>query len=133
MTESKYKEIFNNCYNLEIVAPKVDVCDTCLILQKNIQRCKELGTDYSTYQTELDTHKEKAEIAYSHLKGAKDDTKWDKKDWLILCMDLQQTIALPKCNAGSNYYMSKLNVFNFCIHDVKTDKSFFYVWQEYNG
>ena len=74
-----------------------------------------------------------AEIAQSHLKGAEDDDKWDPKQWLILCMDLQKTITLPKCNAGSNYYMSKLNVFNFCIHDVKTDKSFFYVWEEYNG
>ena len=81
----------------------------------------------------MDTHKEKAEIAYSHLKGAKDDKQWDKKDWLILCMDLQKTITLPKCNAGSHYYLSKINVFNFCIHEVKTNKSFSYVWEENNG
>ena len=48
-------------------------------------------------------------------------------------MDLQKTITLPKCNAGSHYYLSKINVFNFCIHEVKTNKSFFYVWEEYNG
>ena len=131
--ESKYKEIYNNCYNLEIVSPKIDVCDMCLVLIGHINRCKDLGTDYSTYQQEFDTHKAKAEIAYSHLKGAKDDDKWDFKHWLILCMDLQKTITLPKCNAGSHYYLSKLNVFNLCIHEVKSNRSFFYIWEEYNG
>ena len=130
---SKYCDIFNNCYNLEIVSPKIDVCDTCLNLKNEIQRCNKAGIDYAKYAKQLEDHKSKAELAYSHLKGAEDDTQWNEKEWLILCMDLQKTITLPKCNAGSHYYMSKLNVFNFCIHDVQKKKSFFYVWEEFNG
>ena len=61
--QCKYKDIFNNCYNLEIVSPKIDVCDTCLYLQNQIQRCQDTGSDSSTYAQELEDHKSKAELA----------------------------------------------------------------------
>ena len=133
VTESMFKNIYNNCYNLEIVSPRVDVCDTCMILEAEIKRCKDLQKDPSEFEEQYAAHKDKANIAYSHLKMAEDKEKWSDKDWLVICMDLQQTLTLPKVAAGTNYYLRKLNVYNFCIFEQLTKDCFFYVWEEFSG
>ena len=59
----------------------------------------------------------KAEDAYLHLKKANDETLWDPSEWVVLCMDLQQTFVIPRTSQGSHYYFSKANIYNFCISE----------------
>ena len=132
---SYYLEIYNTKFNLEIKPPKIDTCDTCHKLEQSIIKGNAEGKDTNELQKECDNHKEKANEAYDHLRQARDKKVWNPKEWLVLCMDLQQAHVIPKTNIGSNYYHSKANMYNFCIADVreKIPKCTFYVWEEYNG
>ena len=128
-----YRNIFTNCYNIESKKPKADTCDTCADIEKDIKNLKAAGKDYTSEENKLKEHREKADVAYDELKNAKLEDKWDPKEWLVLCMDLQQTHMIPKSSNGTHFYKRKLNVYNFCIVDVQRGVPNFYLWEEFNG
>lgn len=51
----------------------------------------------------------------------------------VAVYDLQAVLPCPKGNTSSFYYVSKLNVFNFTIYDIKTNSVTCYVWHEGQG
>ena len=103
------------------------------MLGEKIKQLRDGGKDATEYEQELVQHKKKAVEAYEHLKNSEDKNIWDPSEWKVICMDLQQTFVIPKTSQGSHYYMSKVNVYNFCIFEQQTEKAYFYVWEEYNG
>lgn len=133
LKKSMYLYIFNNFYNLEIVSPKVDVCDVCTMLLEKLKQLRDKNKDTTDCEAELSQHKTKANVAYEHLKQAHDPKIWRPDEWLVICMDLQQTFVIPKTAQGSHYYLPKVNVYNFCIYELQSNKPFFYVWEEFNG
>ena len=58
---------------------------------------------------------------------------WDFKEWIVLCMDIQQIYMCPKTLLGSAFYKRKLNVYNFWICEVKKKEPYFYLWEEFSG
>ena len=64
---------------------------------------------------------------------AKDTGLWPVDEWTTICIDLQQTHNIPKSPVGPHYYMRKLNVYNFSVHELQTKEPHFYVWPEYTG
>ena len=130
---SYYKNIYNTCYNIESARPRTDVCDTCFSLEAMIRSARDKGKDYTELEQKLKLHKKKADIAYLEMNEAKDKNIWDPKEWTIICMDLQQTHMCPKTAVGSFFYKRKLNIYNFCICDVKTKEPYFYMWEEYKA
>ena len=112
---SYYLYIFNNFYNLEAVSQKVDVCDVCTLLGERLEKLRKAGKDTTDCEAELLQHKNKANEAYEHLKNSQNAKIWNPKEWIVICMDLQQTFVIPKTSQGSHYYLSKVNVYN-CLY-----------------
>ena len=79
---------------------------------------------------EKEDHKHRAKQAYSAMKEAKDETKWDPKQWVCITMDLQQTQGVPKLSNAKAYYKRKLNLQNFCVYDLQQDQAYMYTWEE---
>ena len=131
--KSYYKHIWNTCYNLSTKSPRVDKCDVCHNLETEIGQLKAAGRDSTDLQTQWNEHKAKANVAYQHLKDAKDNKIWISEEWIVICMDLQKTFLIPQTNYGSHYYYRKVNVYNFCITEVLTGTPHFYIWTEYDG
>ena len=50
-----------------------------------------------------------------------------------ICFDLQQTQPTPKLAASMAYYKRKLWTYNLCVHNLKTEKSTMYLWNETAG
>ena len=109
------------------------MCAICHRLDIRISEANDVGRDCSEVIKELAEHKEKADVAYLHLKLATKKKIWDPTEWTLLCMDLQQTHLIPKTPVGTHYYARKLNVYNFCISEVQTQEPFFYMWPEFIG
>ena len=47
-----------------------------------------------------------------------------------ICVDLQQTLPMPKLSASVAYYKRKMWTYNLCIHNLKTNTSTMYIWDE---
>ena len=92
------------------------------MLGEKIKQLRDGGKDATEYEQELVQHKKKAVEAYEHLKNSEDKNIWDPSEWKVICMDLQQTFVIPKTSQGSHYYLSKVNVYIFCIFELQTKK-----------
>ena len=130
---SYYRHIWDTCYNIETKSPRVDTCDACTLLRLKITQLKADGKDATEPERQLEEHLEKANVAYQHLKDAREKKIWKPDEWIIICMDLQKTFLIPQTNTGKHYYLRKVNLYNFNITDVKTGIPYFYIWAEYDG
>ena len=131
--ESYYLHLFNTQYNIETKKPRVDECLTCIKFNNDISVLKEQGKDATAMEDHLLEHKKQADIAYLHLKSAKDQDLWNPNEWAVICIDLQKTFLLPKSSIGTHYYLRKLNMYNFCVCEILTETPSFYMWEEFNG
>lgn len=71
-------------------------------------------------QRELDAHKVLATQARAVLDSFSTS---DNDDFMALCFDLQQTLLTPKLSTSVALYKRKLWTYNFCVFNVKTQKS----------
>lgn len=60
----------------------------------------------------------------------KELAKDEDKDVRVICVDLQQTLPIPKLSISVAYYRYKLWMYNLCVHDLKTNKSNMFAWDE---
>ena len=131
--ESFFRHIWNTCYNINTEPPKVDVCNLCNIFDNRIKEAVAANKSSDDIQQEKEAHQHKASTAYENLRMAKDTGLWSTDEWITICIDLQQTHTIPKSPVGPHYYLRKLNVYNFSVHELQTNEPHFYVWPEYNG
>ena len=131
--EDYFRNIWNTQYNINTESPKVDICPVCHHLECRIDQAKAANKRCGDIQQEFDEHTAKADLAYLNLKMAKNTEYWKPEEWTTICIDLQQTHNIPKSPFGPHYYMRKLNVYNFCVHELQTKEPHFYVWPEFNG
>lgn len=115
-----YSRIFREEFNLSFFVPKKDQCEQCLA--------------YSNA-----SEKEKAELQHSHethlkeTKLSREEKMNDKSNTdttVVAVFDLQAVLPCPNGQASSFYYVSKLNVFNFTVYNLKTNEADCYVWHE---
>ena len=128
-----FRYIWNTCYNIGIKNPRKDKCDTCENLNNQITLAKEAGRIPKKEEALLNEHKEKANVAYQHLKNARNKKVWKRENFIVICIDLQKTHMIPQTNVGPHYYCRKMNVFNFCIIEMQTGIPYFYTWTEADG
>lgn len=113
---------FTDDFNISFFVPKKDLCEEC--------------TSYSNMdEVEKINNKEKYENHLNEKNLARDEKRKDKEDMnvFVAVYDLQAVMQLPKGDVSAFYYKSKLNVFNFTIYDIKTNKCQCFVWDEANG
>ena len=72
-----------------------------------------------------------------HLKQAKEFYVRKKKErlnndpsTLVICLDYQKNYSLPNITTGDVYYKRQLSVYNFNIHEVKTGRAYFFIYDE---
>ena len=132
VSESKYRKIFNEEFNIGFAPTKTDTCNTCDLLESNIEHY-DTNPSPTVSREELKTtlaeHKAMAE------KGQKLLSQFNAKygedeEVLAACFDLQQTLPTPKLSTSVAYYKRKLWTYNFGVFNVKTRKSSMYVWDE---
>ena len=113
--------------NVKLSKPKSDTCKICDIFRLKTSDpglSEEARCGLTTAQND---HIAKAEKGYDLTKTwvaeAGDDT------WVIV-VDLQAALPTPKISSNFAFYKRKLWTFNFGIHDLKTGRSYMFVWDE---
>ena len=80
-------------YNIGSKNPRTDKCETCTSLGQTEE------------EAQLKEHKEKASVAYRHLKDARNKKIWKTENFIVICIDLQKTSMIPQSNVGPHYYL----------------------------
>ena len=123
-----YRRVFRG-FSIGFKPPSTDTCSTCDRLKILLDACQDTVMK-QRIQFELDDHMKFAKEGLAVLSDLAND---DDPDTRCICIDLQQTLPLPRLTTSVAYYKRKLWVYNLCIHDLKKNKSKFYVWDETNG
>lgn len=120
-----YNTIFNTEYNIYFFTPKKDQCETCVAYSNSdTEQKKSMVEKYETHIMEKDL---------SRLKKEADKTNNENKKEVVAVYDLQAVLPVPKGEVSTFYYISKVNVLNFTIYDIKTNEVSCCVWHEGEG
>nr|CAI5825174.1 unnamed protein product [Callosobruchus analis] len=113
-----YHKIFNEEYNISFFTPKKDQCELCVSYQNAGE------TDKTTMKANFEKHLTQKEL--SRIEKQTDR----ESDNFVAVYDPQAVLPCPKGYTSSFFYVSKLNVFNFTVYDIKTNSVVCYVWNE---
>nr|CAH7739725.1 unnamed protein product [Callosobruchus chinensis] len=116
-----YHKIFNEEYNISFFTPKKDQCELCVSYQNAGE------TDKATMKANFEKHLKQKELSRIEKQTDKES------DNFVAVYDLQAVLPCPKGHTSSFFYVSKLNVFNFTVYDIKTNSVVCYVWNEAQG
>ena len=123
-----YRKIFNEEFNLSFGYPRSDTCETCDLLNIEMQACKS-DADRASIRDELAAHQEKASQGYRCLRTDTEATK-GTTDHALLTFDLMQNLPVPTLTHGSMFYSRQLSVYNFGVHNTTTGEANMYMWDE---
>ena len=132
VTASFYRKVFTEEFNISFKPPMTDTCNRCDELKAVIKRAEEDQDEEGKSEAEqaLRAH---MEVADEGQRAMKDYAKNQDDDVRVICIDLQQTLPMPRSSTNVAYYKRKMWCYNFCIHDIKKNVSKFYVWDEVSG
>lgn len=127
-----YRKIFNQDFRLSFKPPLTDTCSKCDEYNVSIANAtkNKKDDDRDRYQALLKEHQDLA--ARGHRK-MKEMAKNKNNDIAVVCIDLQQTLPIPRLPTSVAYYKMKLWMYNLAVTDLKTGKSTCFVWDEVNG
>ncbi|XP_063635068.1 uncharacterized protein LOC134805772 [Cydia splendana] len=115
-----YNHIFNE-HNISFYQPKKDQCEDCVSYANSTEAEKAKNKD------KFDTHINEKMLARSEKDK---DKKYSSNTTIVCVYDLQATMPCPKGDVSTFYYLSKLNVYNFTICNMKDNNVSCYVWHE---
>lgn len=126
----KYRKIFRTL-NISFKHPKSDTCKTCDTINLKIKQCRldNNSNKLKELQSEQELHHRKAEVGLEIVTKFRKQAKEDN-DLYVYTFDLQQALPLPKLSVGPAFYRRKIWGYNISVHDCKTEKGFFYFWDE---
>lgn len=127
--QSFYYKVFKEYFNLHFGRPQVDVCCECERLNIRIQKPDLNASAVMTAKAELAVHKRRAKKFYASIKEVQELSK-TRDDVLGLCFDYMQNISLPCISVQEMFYYRQLSLYPFCIKNLKTDESRFYLYHE---
>ena len=117
----KYRQIFNEEYNMSFIKPKTDRCDACE--KEKIDR--EKGVELTEEELEsLQRHKFLKEDARAEREKDRAEAK------AVLCFDMENVITLPRANVSNFFYKRKLTVYNLTIHSSVDKAVYCCIWNE---
>lgn len=108
--------------------PMTDTCSRCDSLKVTIKKAPPEGK--GEHEAALKEHLDKAKRGQQLLKSLAADSDPAVR---CICLDLQQTLPVPRLSTSVAYYKKKLWIYNLCIHDLKKNENKFYVWDEVTG
>lgn len=120
---SMYRHIFNTEFNIEFQKPKKDRCDLCEEQRTYETNGEAMGSDFKTkYEAHVARKFETKEERHKDRSGNE----------TVICIDLQNVIALPRANISCFFYRRKLNVYNLtahCKHNLQKE-GYCCIWDE---
>ncbi|XP_055705258.1 uncharacterized protein LOC129803000 [Phlebotomus papatasi] len=122
-SERKYRDIFNQEFNISFRNPKKDQCYECVTyesLSPEEQKEKKQKHDEHLFNKQKARELKKCDTKYAE----------DHPETLVACFDFQKFITIPSAPTSTLYYSRKLNVFNFTLFDVAKKLGKCYVWDE---
>lgn len=115
-----YFKIFNEEFNLAFHLPKKDQCEVCLQYRSLTEEEK------ITMEEKFNRHVKEKDLS----RKEKELDKNSDKDTKVIVYDLQAVLPCPTGEASSFYYVSKLNVLNFTLYDIKSHEGTCFLWHE---
>lgn len=127
-----YLNYFNERFGYKFGRPQVDVCSTCEDLNSKIKSSTISDDEKKQVVAELLVHKRRASKFYKKMKEVEEICK-ERNDVGAIVFDYMQNLPLPMIPVQEMFYLRKLwlNVFN--IHDIKNERSVFYIYPEGEG
>lgn len=124
-----YLKFFHENFNLHFGRPQVDTCNICEGLTLKIKSSSLGDAAKRVAVAEKIVHERRAKKFYSALKLSTTECK-QRNDLAVVCFDYMQNLHLPLIPVQDSFYLTQLTVSVFCIHDMKSDKSYFYIYPE---
>lgn len=126
---SYYIKFFHENFQLHFGRPQVDTCITCEDMSLKL-KSQVLGDEAKRVAAaEKIVHQRRAKNFYNALKATAEECK-HRDDLVGLAFDFMQNLQLPEIPVQDLFYLSQLSVSVFCITDLKTEKSFLYIYHE---
>lgn len=118
-----YSRIFNMEFNIGFHRPKKDQCEDCIKYQNAPEEEK------NTLKDKYDRHLVEKELSREEKKTDKNS---ENKNLIVAVYDLEAVLQCPRGEASGFYYVSKINVFNFTLYELKSKNPdvYCYVWDE---
>ncbi|KAF2903827.1 hypothetical protein ILUMI_02348 [Ignelater luminosus] len=121
VTQSAYRHIFLNEFNLHFFKPKKDRCGLCEEVQLLKNEAKLSDEKQASYESHI---LEKTIMREERQKDRVDNHK------AVLCFDLQNVLQCPKAEIGQFYYKTKFSVYNLAAHFSINKKVYCAFWTE---
>ena len=121
-SETFYRKVFNEEFNLGFHVPSKDQCDTCDKYQKH----RINGTLTPAIEEQQVSHLRRKSTA----RAEKDIDKSKRDGTLAVCFDLQQVLTVPRLFTAKSYYKRKINMYNLTFYELQTGLGHCYTWTE---
>ncbi|KAL1489772.1 hypothetical protein ABEB36_013706 [Hypothenemus hampei] len=128
----KYKFFYNffkQNFDLTFGRRQVDVCSKCEELKIKIRDAHLNDNAKRVATAELIVHKRRASKFYMKADEVKKMCKEDD-NILGITIDYMQNLPLPHIPVQEVFYLRQLWIYEFCVHNMKTEKAVFYSYQE---
>jgi hypothetical protein len=122
VSESLFRSIFQNEYNLSFHVPKKDKCILCVKAENN----KDLS---ESDQNSLQEHLKEKQATYKRFEQHQRLPSL-KSDTIVCTFDLQKVLNTPYGDSVVLYYSRKYPLFNFTLYESVTQEVFCYLWGE---
>lgn len=126
---SFYRKIFKERFSLSFGRPQVDTCCMCEELSNKIKSKYLNDVAKRVAVAEKLVHQRRAKKFFSKMKSIEELCQTDQSVGAI-CIDYMQNLALPCIPVQDTFYLHQLTVNVFNIHNLKTGKTFFYIYHE---
>lgn len=123
VSESMYRWIFVNKFNLGFHIPKKDQCNLCVNYHNSNDSEKlQLHNEYENHLLNKELMRKKKEE--EKLKASEDSS------FCLAIFDLQQVLQCPKIDVGQAYYKSKVATYNLTVYEAAKKQGYCYMWHE---
>jgi hypothetical protein len=127
-----FKKVFNSC-NIKFKKPRTDTCETCDEIFCQITKAKREKNlnNLNELQNSLKENKFEANLFYELKRKVKDENKFNSK--VNITYDYQKNLQIPKTNVSLEYYLRKLYLYNFGVHNLVSNHVSMFLYPENFG
>lgn len=124
-----FRNHFRENHNFRFGRPQIDVCSTCEELTAKIKSPHLNETAKRAAVAEKVVHLRRAKKFYKKQQEIKELCSNNPEVGAIV-FDFMQNLPLPKIPVQEMFYLRKLWLYVFCVHNIKTGSADFYVYPE---
>ncbi|KAL8606590.1 hypothetical protein ACOMHN_009475 [Nucella lapillus] len=128
VSNSMYRTIFDEDYNLAFHKPKKDQCLLCY----QYEDAKQNGTLTETLGKEYDEHQKRKQDGREEKERDK-TLAMENVELETMTFDLQAVLSTPCNNVSQTHYKRKLAVYNLTVYSLASKEGKCFVWDETEG